>query len=74
MFPQRTAAIMDRIAEFVARDLCPLSIVEGDGFKQLSNYHEPGYKVPSCSHATTARLLLMLSAHLLLPLAMDLCI
>ena len=47
--PQRTAAITDRIAEFVARDLCPLGVVDGAGFKQLMNYLEPGYKIPSPS-------------------------
>ena len=51
--PQRAADITDRIAEFVASDLRPLSIVDGAGFKQLVNYLEPGYKVPSHSHITS---------------------
>ena len=51
--PQRAAAITDRIVEFVARDLRPLSVVDGDGFKQLVNYLEPGYKVPSRTHVTS---------------------
>ena len=50
--PQHTAAITNRIAEFMARDLRPLSVVDGDGFKQLVNYLEPGYKVPSRTHVT----------------------
>ena len=51
--PQRAAAITDRIAEFVARDLRPLSIVDGAGFRQLVNYLEPGYKIPSRTHVTS---------------------
>ena len=36
---------MDKIAEFVARDLPPLSVVDGNGFKPLVNYIETGYRV-----------------------------
>ena len=41
------------IVEFVARDLCPLSIVCGDSFRHLLNTIEPGYQVPSHTHVTT---------------------
>ena len=34
----------------VARDLRPLSVVEGDGFHQLVNYIEPNYRVPLRPH------------------------
>ena len=51
--PQCAADITDRIAEFVARNLRPLSVVDSAGFKQLVNYLEPGYKVPSRSHVTS---------------------
>ena len=51
--PQCAADITDRIAEFVARNLRPLSVVDSAGFKQLVNYLEPGYKVPSHSHITS---------------------
>ena len=48
------AATITRLnAEFVARDLRPLSIVCGDGFQQLLNNIEPGYQVPSHTHITT---------------------
>ena len=40
------------IAEMVARDLHSISIVEGEGFKNLLNFLEPGYKVPSHTHIT----------------------
>ena len=49
---QHESAITDLIVEFVARDLHPLSLVEGDGFKQLMVYVEPGYKVLSRTHIT----------------------
>ena len=50
---ERAATITKLIAEFVARDLRPLSVVAGDGFRQLLNGLEPGYQVPSHSHITT---------------------
>ena len=31
--PQRAAAIVDKITEFITKDLCPLSVVDGDGFE-----------------------------------------
>ena len=42
-----------RIAEFVAQDLHPISVVDGQGFTRLLNYLEPGYKVPSRPHVTS---------------------
>ena len=50
--PERAATITKLIAEFVARDLRPLSVVSGDGFRQLLNTIEPGYQVPSHTHIT----------------------
>ena len=49
---QRAAAITERVAAFVALDLHPLRVVEGTGFKQLMNYIEPVYVVPSRTHIT----------------------
>ena len=40
------------ITEMVARDLHSISIVEGEGFKNLLNFLEPGNKVPSHTHIT----------------------
>ena len=34
----------------VARDLRPVSVVKGDSFRQLINYIEPNYRVPSRPH------------------------
>ena len=49
----RSKEISSRIAEMVARDLRPINIVEGDGFKNLLSYIEPGYIVPSHTHIST---------------------
>lgn len=40
-------------AEFVYRDLHPISTVDGKRFRQLMSFVEPGYKPPSCPHLTT---------------------
>ena len=45
--------ITELIAELVARDLRPLSVVEGEGFRQLLKYIEPNYQVPSRPHVPT---------------------
>ena len=45
--------ITRRIAEMVARDLRPIIIVEGVGFKHLLSYVEPGYHVPSHTQVAT---------------------
>ena len=50
---QHASAITDLIAEFVAQDLRPLRVVEGEGFKRLMGYIEPDYKVPSRIHVTS---------------------
>ena len=31
--PQRAAAIAGKITKFIAKDLCPLIVVDGDGFE-----------------------------------------
>ena len=51
--PQRSGEITDRIAQFLSLDLRPLSVVEGEGFKRLMAFVEPGYKVPSRTHVTS---------------------
>ena len=47
--PAHEKRITELIAEMVARDLRPLSMVEGEGFKQLRQI-ELNYKVPSRPH------------------------
>jgi hypothetical protein len=49
---ERATEITKRIAQFVAMDLRPISIVEGQGFSRLINYIEPGYQIPSRPHLT----------------------
>ena len=51
--PQHAAVITEKIVEFIAKDMRPLSVVDGDGFKQLINFLEPGWKVPLCTHVTS---------------------
>ena len=41
------------VCEMVARDLRPVSMVEGNGFRQLINFLDPGYQIPSHTHVTT---------------------
>ena len=67
----RSAAITDTIAEFIALDLCPISIVNGKGFKNLMNFVEPGYRVPSYTHVTSVcrRKFLLLKENLLATLS-----
>ena len=49
----RTTKVTKLVCEMVARDLRPVSIVEGDGFRQLINYLEPEYRIPSHTHITS---------------------
>lgn len=49
----RSKEITRKIAEMVARDLRPISIVNVQGFKNFVNYIEPGYSVPSHTHIAT---------------------
>ncbi len=46
----RAKRITDLIVRMVARDLLSAAMVEGDGFRALLKYLEPGYKVPSPTH------------------------
>ena len=49
----RAKRISELIANMVARDLRPAAVVEGDGFKALMKFIEPGYKAPSATHIAT---------------------
>jgi len=52
--PTRSSKITTLIAaEFVARDMQPISSVDSSRFQQLLQYMEPGYKLPSCLFLTT---------------------
>ena len=42
----------DHLVEFIARDLRPISVVNGIGFKRLIAWLEPGYVVPSATCVT----------------------
>ena len=43
------AAISDRIASFIVKDLRPIDLVAGRGFKNLITYLEPGYHLPTAT-------------------------
>ena len=49
---ERAAAISDRIASFIVKDLRPINLVAGRGFLNLMAYLEPGYRLPSATHFT----------------------
>ena len=46
----RAKRITELIALMVAKDLRPAAVVEGEGFKQLLSYLEPGYIIPLSIH------------------------
>ena len=48
--PARAKKITELVAFMVAKDLRPAAIVDGEGFKRLLSYLEPGYVVPSSVH------------------------
>ena len=50
--PDRANKITTLIAEFVSRDLRPISVVDGPGFTRLMNFLEPGYQVSPRPHLT----------------------
>jgi len=50
---KHAAKVTKLVCEMVARDLHPVSIIEGNGFRQLINYLEPDYQVPSHTHTHT---------------------
>lgn len=52
---RRTEQTMALIAKMIAKDLLPISVVEGHGFRSLMGFLQPGYTVPS-RKTVTARL------------------
>ena len=47
---KRAKEITQRIAEFIARDMRPVSVIEGTGFVNLVATLDPTYQVPSRKH------------------------
>ncbi|KAI2645902.1 E3 SUMO-protein ligase ZBED1 [Labeo rohita] len=43
----RAKAITASIARFICKDMCPYSVVENTGFREMINTLEPRYKIPS---------------------------
>lgn len=55
---KRKREITDKIAEFIALDMRPVNVVDGEGFKELMRTPEPGYTVPkreTVMHAVDAK-------------------
>lgn len=46
MSEKRKREITDKIAEFIALDMRPVNVIDGEGFKELMRTLEPGYTVP----------------------------
>ena len=44
--------VTNRIAEYIVRDMRPISTVDGSGFHNLLRLVEPNYSVPSRTHIT----------------------
>jgi len=44
---KRAVRITESIAQFVAKDLRPIAVFEGEGFKSLLSVLDPAYQVPS---------------------------
>ena len=47
---QVTLTLTKTLVMFVARDLLPLSIVDGQGFQELVHSLDPKYQIPSRKH------------------------
>ena len=48
----KSKAIMDLLADVVAMDMRPMTIVEGEGMIRLLKFLEPGFNMPSRKHLT----------------------
>jgi zinc finger BED domain-containing protein 1 (E3 SUMO-protein ligase ZBED1) len=49
----KSKKITDLLVDMVCRDMRPLSIVNGHGFKELLHFLEPNYQIPSNSQMTS---------------------
>lgn len=53
--PERAEKTTQLIAKMISRDMLPLSFVEGEGFKEVLQFLEPDYDIPS-RRTLTARI------------------
>ena len=49
----KSEGITQRICDMVTTDLLPINVVDGQGFREVLKYIEPGYKIPSRTTITT---------------------
>ncbi|KAJ8353306.1 hypothetical protein SKAU_G00208730 [Synaphobranchus kaupii] len=50
---RRAEGITQRICNMVEKDMMPISTVDSEGFRELINFLEPGYRIPSRGTITT---------------------
>ncbi len=51
--PGKAQQITNKLADMIAVDMLPISVVEGTGFRALMAVVEPGYVVPGRKHITS---------------------
>lgn len=49
----RAEGLTQRVCNMIEKDMLPISLVDGNGFRELMNYCEPGYQIPSRETITT---------------------
>ena len=53
---ERYKKLVNAISQFIARDLQPISVVDGEGFKHLMEVADPSFVVPSHTYLTNTLL------------------
>ena len=49
---ERAGAISERVTRMIIKDLRPIIIFSGEGFRDLMAFMEPEYRLPSTTHFT----------------------
>ncbi len=51
--PQQAAALTESILNMIVKDMRPLSMVDGEGFREMVSAFHPGYILPSRTYMTS---------------------
>ncbi len=51
--PQQAAALTESILNMIVKDMRPLSMVDGEGFREMVSAFHPGYILPSRTYITS---------------------
>nr|XP_054604938.1 E3 SUMO-protein ligase ZBED1-like [Nothobranchius furzeri] len=51
--PQEVAVLTESVLSMILKDMRPLAVVEGEGFKEMLTTFQPGYTLPSRRHFTS---------------------